>query len=216
MRVAMFSCACSLRSTQCAALIALATAAGISRVESSPAPAGVDDARARAAMTQFAPRSETSLVFARWRASFESSGAPRFVVVTTQTVFDVSLVAELADSPAAIPCVRGILVPLFCAGPARVRASAQNRLPFAVGPPRHEIASNLRVVGTVVPGDFAARRSESDLPIATWENTHGPRLWRAAVPSRITAGTRFPSRSARRDGLVAPLRVRATPRLFSS
>jgi hypothetical protein len=199
MPIGVFSCACSLRSTQCAALIALAAAAGISRFESRAAPAHPVETPTRTAPAVApAPASEIVAAFARGlkAAEFARSGgavdAPR---LSTRAGGEV----DGAEIPPAIPDGPRSVVPFAGAELAPGRAPAQNRLPYAVGPPRCVMASNLRVVGTVVPGDWAARRSESASPIAPGK--FASRLWRPSCPSWNTAGPNSSPSRVPRDAL---------------
>lgn len=188
----MFSCACSLRSTQCAALIALATAAGISRFEGERTAEAADPAGGQPRAGQSAEfvsarvTNETAAAFGRWLAGRDDRGLLEVRCLRSSLTISHFVLAELGE--AASPLPRLSLAPLdyFAEDGPPCGATEQNRLPYAVGPPRRETPSNQRVVGTVVPGDFAARRSESGSRIAHREKLS--RLARHSRPSWNTAG----------------------------
>ncbi len=149
----MFASPCSLRSTQCAALIALATAAGIMRVE--VAEARSSDSRTTKPETNLATRIELprSAQTARFEVAFDA-------VAPWLALFQVA--AQLsAESPAAIaaplsstaPAAPLPFPPRLCCGPT----ARQHSYPFAVGPPARDHAFQPLAAGTYVPGDSAAR-----------------------------------------------------------
>ncbi len=160
----MISSPCSLRSAQCAALIALATAAGISRFEPAPAkpaarPSGAE-ARATPAVTassrtQFYPAAMQAL-------------APRIAAARTTIDFSPSSLAAsapdlVAEAPVDSwpPLAPSEAPPLIFSTPVPPALSArQHSYPYAVGPPRGGNARKLRAAGNALPGDSSARRSQ--------------------------------------------------------
>jgi hypothetical protein len=171
----MLSCACSLRSTQCAALIALATAAGISRFE--PASGGANE---RATDTPTVTRAEGGQLSLRFFRAALTALAPWFPRLDPAVAASASIAPPACDQghcdqgddsgggrhaafPAASPS-RSLPVLDLVASPSMPfpacapGPSARNHsFPFAVGPPDAR-AANRRVAGTAVPGDSAARR----------------------------------------------------------
>jgi hypothetical protein len=173
----MFLSACSLRSTQCAALIALAAAAGISRFEHEPAASMTNDSGAAPPQSTTARAifsDQRSLTFAsvRW---FQSAAetliaifAPERARAATQN--NVSANSPV-DSPAPSPFLAGdsSLAPpppaiggtvIFFPEPAPAVTEHDHVWPYAVGPPRHGTNRQkiLRVASTAVPCDSTPRR----------------------------------------------------------
>lgn len=164
----MFPCPCSLRSTQCAALIALAATAGIARIESAAtqpttrptSEVGVSVSVSRCDENYFRAAIH---VLAPWFRLFES------VAITGTSVDDSSS----ADASRSGPNGGHVLAAHEPAhGHAALRAGAhfsyhdfalptlsarQHQIPFAIGPPWRGARSNRRVDGTPVPCDSAAR-----------------------------------------------------------
>lgn len=160
----MFPSACSLRSTQCAALIALATAAGISRFE----PVTAADAAGSTAITQeqAAPGTKFQASYfqfalralAPWfqvfhvdasdtRVADDSSvpQAPIGSVVSATASIDISLTASPLAPFAGQP---------ICSFPS----ARHHNFPFAVGPPPYSITSpTRRAVSTFVLSDSTTR-----------------------------------------------------------
>lgn len=174
----MFSCACSLRSTQCAALIALATAAGISRFE--PAKSTLANERGTDTRSAVANDEAVQMRLSYFRAALNAL-APWFrlfepnVVASTWVApsacdrehrdhGDCSGVGQHAPCPAARTSLSTLVREpaaspfTFFSGCAPVPSARKHSFPFAVGPPPDTLAANRRVVGTAVPGDSAARR----------------------------------------------------------
>jgi hypothetical protein len=171
----MFVSPCTLRSTQCAALIALATVAGIARVEANPQP-----------NTPASPRESPTHAEADTR-----SAQPRFLVAPTWSAPWLHPFAKLAwwllaandrsipdltaanasapdQAPVAPVCHRAPISPHLTAPdggsvadrsePRIARGSRSHLVPFAVGPPQSPRTPNLRANGTPVPTvDFARR-----------------------------------------------------------
>ena len=169
----MFSSPCSLRSTQCATLIALATAAGISRTEQPPA----NNASAPAT-----PQSVHSDNFfaAQPRAYRLAATAPApwlrpASVAATQAPPNSPEIAPVADPthdtspPSCAAAPDATLAPfppalatvsVFFAPPAPTLSTPKHSLPFAIGPPRCGTPTRLRAAGTELPGDSPASRSQ--------------------------------------------------------
>jgi len=152
----MFPCACSLRSTQCAALIALASVAGLARFERTKA-------SARGAKETAATHSVTSdqASLAAWARSIAT-----FFAGDSYSFSDSRLIPAATTSESeAPPSGRGSfartqsLQSAFTPRPELVFAPpCRNHLiPFAVGPPvpgRH--GKTHFAAGTKLPGDSAA------------------------------------------------------------
>lgn len=166
----MFPCVCSLRSAQCAALIALATVAGIARFE----PADLLKAKPeRYAAVQrevvgkkagFSAQvypvpmgSLAALVYAPqadFRLDHKSDGGD-----------GIGMAAELAETWSLSPLVVERATNFFGSPVAKPTARGHS-YPYAVGPPPRGIQSTLRAVGTEVPDDSPAR-CRQDLRIVT-------------------------------------------------
>lgn len=166
----MFPSACSLRSTQCAALIALATAAGISRFEPAAA-------ETHSGSTAVARESATSLAavrtayfqfvqaFAPWLRAFE-----RLASIDSGSAQRSS---PLSSATPAAPDANGPFVPLPSIAAATVARTAapllspsprQHSFPYAVGPPAWNPHASVRADRTFVLGDSPARPTFSPRP----------------------------------------------------
>lgn len=228
----MFPCAYSLRSTQCAALIALAAAAGISRFE--PADDGgreklrepnreASETRATGcakpsffhlSIDRPSPWTEPLIEMVAWCLSAADDNS-----VTSEEPTNGSLGWFEAPTVAL-----EILAPLT--GPAtehstaadRAPSARQHRFPYAVGPPAAWSQTPLRAEGTFVPGDSAARRSFRIATSFTVSSAHVARCWVTGpeiagpiffpLPSMALRGQpESPSTSSL--GFVAPARIRA-------
>ena len=149
----MFPCACSLRSTQCAALIALAAAAGIMRIE----PAQTNAARNPMIAEELAR--STASVPGRFTSTFEAPAnayAPwlQWIQVAKQMAAyaaspDVTLPVFPPESAKRRPCVSSAAPP---------PSARQHAYPFAIGPPRRGATWTPRADDTDVSGDSAVRR----------------------------------------------------------
>ena len=162
----MFPSACSLRSTQCAALIALATAAGISRFEPATESSAADHGPAinsatTSTVTLRATYFQLALkLLAPWlnaspelrRTDSPADSAPSARIPSPEYAGADS--AELRSSPPAADVVASIFPPSIAAPCAQ-----RHSFPYAVGPPARENTSQPRADGTFVPCDSAARRS---------------------------------------------------------
>lgn len=161
----MFSSPCSLRSTQCAALIALAAAAGISRFEPAHAkpnaPNPIVGTRTFAVVTSV---SRAQFYFAAIQAL-----APRFRVshptfdferadATGRSHLEMFALAPVASWP---PAAASPAPPLNFGAPTVSALSARNHsFPYAVGPPPRGIHCKLRAAGIEVPGGSPVRRGQ--------------------------------------------------------
>jgi len=173
----MFLSACSLRSTQCAALIALAAAAGISRFEHEPEHSAAkhpDAAPRRAATAESIFAGNRSLTFAsvRWLQSAAETLIAIFAPEPARPVAndhagDASSRGSPAPSPFLAtdpslapppPAISGALA--FSSEPPRPLTARDHAWPHAVGPPRCGTSHQkiLRVAGTAVPCDSTPRR----------------------------------------------------------
>ncbi len=209
----MFISACSIRSAQCAALIALATAAGISRFE-TVTQAEPDSASTTQSVTRAAPKRAVftypARLFACFRlffagsislpslsASMPTSSTPTTSIPSDPTAPDTGHPAFwLEPAPVAAP----VSAPVVCAtsfppSPDFAAVSVrQHRFPFAVGPPTYGATITPRAARTRVLGDSPACRlsvsrvaSSSVLfarfPSAPFERTSRPRPVVAGLPS---------------------------------
>ena len=164
----MFSSVCSIRSAQCAALIALAAVVGLSRFEptSQPEP----DTAGTSSGTRSVPRHPS---FSRaFGLLAHAIGFYREVFVRPTFIS-----SPLADEPTAGALVRpplgcssaepivsvrraDFLLDAFAFSHPQDRESTavrQHRFPFAVGPPSPHVTPPHRAAGTSVPKDVTAR-----------------------------------------------------------
>ena len=164
----MFSSVCSIRSAQCAALIALAAVVGLSRFEptSQPEP----DTAGASSVTRSVPRHPSfSHAFGLLAHAIglyrEAFIRPAFI--STRPA-DESTARSLSRSPLGcssadpIVSVRRADFPVdafaFSHPPDRESAAVrQHRFPFAVGPPSPHVTPPHRAAGTSVPKDVTAR-----------------------------------------------------------
>jgi len=166
----MFPSVCSIRSAQCAALIALAAVVGLSRFEptSQPEP----DTAGTSSVTRSVPRHPS---FSRaFGLLAHAIGFYREVFVRPTFIS-----SPLADEPTAGALVRpplgcssaepivsvrraDFLLDAFAFSHPQDRESTavrQHRFPFAVGPPSPHVTPPHRAAGTSVPKDVTARWS---------------------------------------------------------
>ena len=156
----MFSSPCSLRSSTCATLIALAAAAGISRFEPAPAKPTVGVA---AIVSMLATVAKTPQTHA-YPVSLAACAHAAPMAQMTLAASDAETLAPFAaESPAAgwspVPSAIESEISFFDWVGA-VPTARQHSYPYAVGPPRHGISNPLRVAGTAVLGDSSTRRSQ--------------------------------------------------------
>lgn len=198
----MFVSPCTLRSTQCAALIALATAAGIMRVE--VAEARSSDSRTTKPETNLASRLELprSPQTARFEVTFDA-------VAPWLALFQVAA-QHPAESPAGIAAPQTSAAsaaplpfpPRLCCGPT----ARQHSYPFAVGPPAYDTTHATRADDTSVSPDSTARRIVVSRVAAVSLSSFSARLTRLGTPGPTLAGT-FSSPSSALRGEPVALRL---------
>ena len=176
-RLMMFFSPCTRRSTQCAALIALATVAGIARVESNPQKTraanafesnscvvpGTDPVPSRftASPKWCAPWLQPFATLGLWLLCADgyselnlaagSSSAP-------ETATDAEPTLNI-PSPFPAPAIEPTATSVDHGPELRVSTGSRSHfIPFAVGPPRSQPTPNLRANGTPVPTVDLARR----------------------------------------------------------
>lgn len=198
----MFVSPCTLRSTQCAALIALATVAGIMRVE--VAEARSSDARTTKPETNRVARLELprSTPTTRFQVAFDA-------VAPWLALFQVA--AQLtAESPAEIAAPRPSTAPAApLPFPPRLRGgptARQHSYPFAVGPPPLGTTSPTRADDTSVSPDSTARRIAVSRVDVVSLSSFSARLTRLGTPGPKLAGT-FSSPSFALRGEPVALRL---------
>ena len=202
----MFVSPCSLRSTQCAALIALATAAGIMRVE--VAEARSSDARTtktetnRAAHVAF-PRSTQT---ARFQIAFDAVAPWLALFQVAAQLTAESSAGIAAPLPSTAPAATLPFPPLLCCGPT----ARQHSYPFAIGPPARDAGSSTRADDTSVSLDSAARRiAVSRVAVVSFSSLTA-RLTRLGTPGPKLAGM-FSSPSSALRGETAPFPSLSAP-----
>lgn len=204
----MFISACSIRSAQCAALIALATAAGISRFE-PVTQAEPDPASTTQSVTRTAPKRAVFTYPARLLACFRlffagSVSLPSFSASTPTTSIPADPAAPDIGHPEfwfeTAPVAAPVSAPVVCATSFHRSPDStdigvrQHRFPFAVGPPTYGATITPRAARTRVLGDSpACRMSASRVASssvlfarflsAPFERTSRPRLVVAGLPS---------------------------------
>lgn len=201
----MFISPCSLRSTQCAALIALAAAAGITRVDA----ANANDLRTgsstasnlvallaspRAGVFELssgvpAPWLRSFATFAAWCLGVSDASPPRLSSGNTQPD-DAPLTPAAAADLISLP-VAGPLCSITRPLPAPLLAHLcciPHLLPLAVGPPPALRHHSPIAVGTPVPGDSTANGC-TDLKVAAPdEASSDARLARLLFPHPAAVG----------------------------
>ena len=188
----MFPCACSLRSTQCAALIALAAAAGIMRVEPPPAP--MAEAPAPRAIRQSA-HIEWGKQRTDVRAATESFRLPlRSLLELAASCDAFETCSPLPGLAACRACAAAYSVP-----PATAQSARQHSFPFAVGPPADGAILDPRAADTEVSGDLAARRSTSFRVAVCFFPLSAALTQRDAHRTTDSAGSAFDPSLALRD-----------------
>lgn len=221
----MFVSPCSLRSTQCAALIALATVAGIARVETSPQPNGAANGAESNTLTASATRPASPCftlaptspapwlhpfaTLALWFLSADDRTGPHLAVATASSPDQAPVTATLLTPPN--PPAETTEPSVFHRSAPRVASGSRSHLiPFAVGPPPSPLTPNLRANGTPVPTvDFARRLFVS--PVAHFSFRLVARLACGSFSRHPWVGPVFPPRFALRGApgsLPAPPRFR--------
>jgi hypothetical protein len=155
----MLPCACSLRSTQCAALIALAAVAGLARIERVDVPTDRVQASAQSVIGNTGEASRFFQAFAKFvfgafaPAKSLSPAADQYVdsadPLTAEPWRVPSHLASLVATESQALLFLQFLPP----------NSRSHKLPWAVGPPAGGVTLiNLRVDGTAVPCDSTTRQ----------------------------------------------------------
>lgn len=167
-------CACSLRSTQCAALIALAAATGIARVEWKKP---VANSAARASQSEMTDPATTIVPKPLRRYEIAAGAVAPWlqfwvieVALANRHPLDADTGTHGENGPHSQPIeawregatnlgsTLKLARPEFFAWSQPLPTARGHSFPFAVGPPpRAARYSNHRAVGTEVPGDSAAR-----------------------------------------------------------
>lgn len=198
----MFTSPCSLRSPACAALIALATAAGLSRFEPAPGkPVQPETAK-----------SETSTGTTRTRSHAQIYPAA-FAVLPPQPCASHARLTISTDDATGAATARLVLAPDEAWPPAPPVATVSNFFfnwtaamptvrehshPFAVGPPHRAIdEQKLRAAGLARPGDSPARRSQVSRIARVFISSSRASLTRRAQISpspALRGGPEFPLR----------------------
>lgn len=164
----MFVSPCSLRSTQCAALIALATVAGISRLEKQPHPTATDESPQRSSRETEVFRGIQNppliIATATWLWHFTRVDARQVApdlflgshhTVAHRNACDADFLdhetrlATVSPAQASTVAFSEIARPALC--------TVSHLIPFAVGPPTNRISTIPNAVGTGVPGDSTAQ-----------------------------------------------------------
>ena len=148
----MFPCACSLRSTQCAALIALAAAAGIMRIEPVPAPV------AEPAIPQ--PISQNADLGNREQPT-EFRAAVEIFRLQIRRVLEQIADCDALETCGTLSGLSAVRRPgsLHLVSPEAIPSARQHSFPFAIGPPEPPATLNARADDTEVSRDPAARRT---------------------------------------------------------
>ncbi len=227
----MFVSPCSLRSTQCAALIALAAAAGIARVdvERTFSASGMDGVGRRTASTPAATHhvgasvggfgffelTKTSTTpwlhqvaaFAAWlfNPATSAAGSDTRNAGGATNNCPMESAAELAALAPPLPQESAVV---YFDRPCAALCTHSHLLPFAVGPPLSGANSTPNAAGTSVPGDSAANGASvlsvsRVVPLA--KISPDARLARLVCPSLDLAGRYSKNyfRHARRAGIFA-------------
>lgn len=198
----MFVSPCCLRSTQCAALIALATAAGIMRVELAEArPSASRSTNPEGNLTSRLelPR---SLPVTRFEIAFEAV-APWLAVFQVAAQFVGERPAEMATPlPVTAPATPLPFPTRLHSGPA----ARPHSYPFAVGPPAHGTTSFARADDTSLSPDSTARSFAVSRVVVVSLLSFSARLTRLGTPGPKLAGT-FSSPSFALRGEPVALRL---------
>ncbi len=207
----MFASPCSLRSTQCATLIALAAAAGISRFEPAPAKPSAPQAIG-ASQTVVVSTPIFRLRF--YPAAMQALAPPVHILrgiydferglTTGFASLDFTALAPAEMRPPVDPAAEAPVT--FVAPTAPALSTRKHSHPYAVGPPTGGIEQPLRAAGTAVPGDSSARRSQVPRIARVFLSFSSARLMRLTVSGlkaiESDASPKF--RPARRTGRSSP------------
>ena len=204
----MFVSPCTLRSTQCAALIALAAAAGIARVEATGANKPSEEGSRNISLLSLRSATKTNAfeLAANVSAPWLNRVAAFAVWCLGGKVPDSSCLsyarAESNDGPApavAVLAHNGTSTAVPPAQAALPRHSSHliplGRVPyffpFAVGPPFRSCHLPPNAVGTYVPGDSTANGCSVPKVAAPDEDSSDARLARLSGPGHALAGPAF-------------------------
>jgi hypothetical protein len=176
-RLMMFFSPCTRRSTQCAALIALATVAGIARVESNPQKTraintfesnscvvpGTDPVTSRftASPKWCAPWLQPFATLALWFLSADDYSERNLAAASSSTAESAPDAEPTLNIPSPFPAppIEPTATSIDHGPELRVSTGSRSHfIPFAVGPPRSKPAPNLRANGTPMPTVDLARR----------------------------------------------------------
>jgi len=213
----MFSSPCSLRSAQCATLIALAAAAGISRFEPVPAKPAVGVAAIVRLLAAVAKNPQTHHYPI-------SVAACAHAMPKAQMTLAVSTAASLAPlgtgSSAAgwLPAPSVIETEIsFFDWVGAVPAVRQHSFPYAVGPPRRGNDNPLRVAGTALPGDSSTRRSQvSRIALVSVSAPSAPLMRLTDSGPKLAESFFLPSSALRGEPQLLPNLVRSLARIAAS
>lgn len=154
--------ACSLRATQCAALIALATAAGIERID-MPQTNAARDAEAETRATQRVAERSCQLaadILAPCFRMLEGVAAVTEPECVGGSHGDTGPRSRAASAGAellrGVPSTRSAHRFEFWNYGPRARSALRHELPFAIGPPLGDATATHRAEGTEVPNGSAA------------------------------------------------------------
>ena len=197
----MFSSPCSLRSSTCATLIALAAAAGISRCAPAPAKPAASLRAIVSVLAAGAKRPSTPAYPFSIAACAHASPLARrtLAVATAETLTPLAAAAPAAGWSPVPPALE--LETSFFDWVHAVPTARQHSHPYAVGPPARGIDQPRRAAGNALPGDSSARRSQVSR-IARVFISFSPASLRRGPDS----GPRLP------ESISAPVSARRVPR----
>jgi hypothetical protein len=217
----MFSSPCSLRSAQCATLIALAAAAGISRFEPAPAKPAVGVMAIVSMLAAVAKTPQTPAYPVSIAACAHAAPIAQMTLAASaaETVAPFALAAE---APAAgwtptPPAIESEIS--FFDWVGAVPTARQHSYPYAVGPPRRGTDTPLRAAGHALPGDSPARRSQVSriARVSEFHFASGAHVTRTADSGPASAESFSPPSSAPRGELeFLPNQVRPLVRFAAS
>lgn len=163
----MFPSPCFFRSAPCATLIALAAAAGISRIEPDLATAAASRTEAHASGEKLAQPLPFVLLRAALRGDLTASfaghraeGGPASLLRSHARGEPRPEISALAPAGSWSPRVFAATSPIVFIPPNEpIPAARKHSYPYAVGPPRRGSHPSLHAASTKVPGDSSARRT---------------------------------------------------------
>lgn len=211
----MFHSPCSLRSSTCATLIALAAAAGISRIE----PAAAKPLAPLQAVIRVLATASRQTFAHTYPISLAACAQP---VQCRQSVFSLeaadpvpaAALAGVVDCPAS-PTLVEAEISFF--GHVDAAPTAQKHsYPYAVGPPECGTENPIRAAGNALPGDSPARRSPCSRIAPVFVSKFPALLARQFDSGRLSAESNFLPDSALRSEPEPPLDQRCSPERFSA